>query len=208
MKLVLYVVVILSLAVLTANAQVERLTNGGFESGSAGWITGAYGNSTVVTSGTYGVDAPEGTHFLDARLSNYNSWPKTVLTQSTVLPTMGIWYEVTGWIYPHLSGDPASQQASITVDWGDGTIERINPSIGDDWNFIGSAHFVQYDSPSPISVYLELYGNAPGAGDFVLFDDISVTEYSSAVPEPGGLSALIILAISTGGVVRRGRCRR
>jgi len=206
MKLVLYLLALLALAgATTGYASVEKLTNGGFESGLTGWTSGAYGNSTVVSSGTHGVSAAQGSYFLDARLNDYTGWPKTVVAQSTTLPTTGIWYEVTGWIYPHFSGDSISRQASITVDWGDGTIERINPSIDSDWNWVGSAHFVQFNSPSPIAVYLEMYGDPPAAGDFVLFDGISVMEYSSAVPEPAGMSALALLAISSAGLARRRR---
>jgi hypothetical protein len=209
MKLVLLLLALLLIAgATTGQAAVEKLTNGGFESGSTGWISGMYGSSTIVATGTYGVSAAEGSHFLDARLNDYTGWPKTVVAQSTALPSTGIWYELTGWIYPHLSGGLLSRQASITIDWGDGTIQRMNPSVNTDWNWVGSAHFMQFNSPSPISVYLEIYGAPPAEGDFVLFDGISIMEYSSAVPEPTCLSALAVLAISSYGFARPRRRRR
>ncbi|MDO8587226.1 MAG: hypothetical protein Q7T82_09320 [Armatimonadota bacterium] len=207
MKLLRVVLVLIILASCGAGNAVERITNGGFESGTAGWTAGAYGSSTVVPSGTYGVTAHEGGYFLDASLSDYARWPKTALWQSTTVPLVNTWYEITGWIYPHFSGELGAKQAAITVDWGDGTVERVAASLDSLWNNVGAAHYVQFNSPSPITVYLEIYGGPLVSGDFALFDDISLQEYSSSVPEPGSLCAFasFLLAVAA---VRRGIGRK
>lgn len=203
--------IILALAMLMVGAPAysvaQKVVNGGFESGLTGWTTGTYGAPTVVTSGTYGVTAQEGSHFLSADLTRYDRVPKTVLSQSFTAPLADTWYEAVGYVYVHFSGAVGAKQASITLDWGDGTVERWNPSAFDTWSLIDTAHFTQFDSPSAMKLSLEVYGDPLQAGDFVLFDDVNFFEYSTAVPEPGSMVALTALLGAFGLALRRRGCK-
>ena len=204
-----FLVVVLLAARGAGHAQVERLTNGSFESGTAGWTVGANGSASVVASGTYGVTAHQGAYSLDAKLSDYTRWPKTTLWQSTTVPLANTWYDISGWIYPHFSGELGAKQASITVDWGDGTVNRTNAGADSQWDYLDCAHYVQFNSPTPILIYLEVYGDPLAPGDFALFDELSLTEWSDEpVPEPGALCAFAAFVVSLFGLIRRnGRTR-
>ena len=206
-----YFAAIAALIILASCAPVsaaEKLANGGFESGdTAGWASGPYGSASVVASGTYSVQAAEGSCFLDADLTRYDRWPKTVLSQVTTLPLTNTWYEITGWIYVHFTGDPVLKQASLSVDWGDGTIDRCVPSAYDAWGLVGTAHLARFSAPTSVTVYLEVYGDPLEPGDLALFDGISLYEYSGAVPEPGSLSALAVLLGAPPLAARRTRGR-
>ncbi|MEM1212768.1 MAG: carbohydrate binding domain-containing protein [Planctomycetota bacterium] len=190
-----------------ATAQIELITNGGFESGFAGWsLEGSSGDTPTIST-----DNPS-SGLNSASLVNNAVTSSLIIAQRNIaagllLPGQSVTvsfdargsYAVGGVAFPELLsefGDPGATSEVLTG--GPPLALAANP---EEWTTFTFNTTLGADVDGGISLLL-LANNGPGSGTSVFYDNVSVT-VDSLIPEPTSL-----LLMGLGGLAMVGRRRK
>jgi endoglucanase len=192
-KLVAHAITIaaIALAAPAAMASPELVTNGDFSAGSTGWT------GTMTTSDFWGVGGSNAMVTGCVGSSCVSTLGAGSFFGQTISTTAGATYDLS-----FLVGENTGPTSEFTVFW-DGLMvaDVINPA-NNTVDFVTNPNMVIYTYSlvaTGASTAFEIHGRQDPSG--ISFDNISVTQSSGEVPEPG--SMMLIGAGLLGLVARR-----
>lgn len=181
--------VLLGLASASAIASPNLVTNGSFEDGATGWnmTMGVYNTATHSGSFTAGTGCVG--HDCVSTLGAGSFFGQTVATE------IGATYDLSLWV-----AETAYGTSELSVFWNGLIVaDIINPA-----NYTYYTGFVEYVfhnlTATALTSSFEIHGRQDPAG--IYFDDISLVQAASAVPEPGSI-ALLGLGLAAAALTRR-----
>jgi hypothetical protein len=179
---------LMSLASASAMASPELVTNGDFQSYGSGWTSNmSFGDFGINSSG--GVETGCVGHACVSTIGQGAYFGQTIVTE------IGATYDLSLWV-----AETSGGTSELSVFWNGKLVsDLINPAN----NTYGTG-FVNYIfhglTASALTTAFEVHGRQDPAGMY--FDDISVMQSGSAVPEPGSV-ALLGLGLAAAALARR-----